>query len=68
MWPSQRPDYVEAPLADKTFDNNALRENLQDRGALAVIASKKERKQAIPRDAEMYAWRHLIENYFSRIE
>lgn len=79
LWPGQRHDSVGAPaliadlpfgalIADKAFDNNALRENLQDRCVQAVIPSKKDRKQAIPHDAEMYGWRHLIENYFSKIK
>lgn len=78
LWPGQRHDSVGAPafidaisfdalLADKAFDNNKLRENPRNRGAQAVIPSKAGRKEIIPHDAEMYRWRHLVENYFSKI-
>ena len=57
-----------ALLADKAFDNNALRATLKARGALAVIPSKADRKTPIPHDVEMYKWRHLVENFFQRIK
>jgi transposase len=57
-----------ALIADKAFDNNAIRAELNERGALAVIPSKGDRKTPIPHDAEMYKWRHLIENYFQRLK
>ena len=40
----------------------------QRRGALAVIPAKADRKTPIPHDAEMYKWRHLIENFFQRLK
>lgn len=57
-----------ALIADKAFDNNALRTTLNERGATAVIPSKADRKTPIPHDAEMYKWRHLIENCFQRLK
>jgi transposase len=54
----------EALIGDKAFDNNWLRENLNRRGAVAVIPSKANRSGRIAHDAEMYKWRHLIENFF----
>lgn len=57
-----------ALLADKAFDSNAIRAELDQRGALAVIPSKADRKPLIPHDAEMYKWRHLIENCFQRLK
>jgi transposase len=57
-----------ALIADKAFDNDALRATLNDRGASAVIPAKADRKMPIPHDAEMYKWRHLIENFFQRIK
>jgi transposase len=57
-----------ALIADKAFDNNALRNTLNERGAIAVIPSKADRKEAIPYDTEMYRWRHLIENCFQRLK
>src|SRR5262249_8910926 len=57
-----------ALIADKAFDSNAVRAQLDDRGALAVIPSKGDRKAPIPHDADMYKWRHLIENCFQRLK
>ena len=52
----------DALLADKAFDNNWLRAELNDRGAIAVIPPNATRKEAIDCDFEMYKWRHLIES------
>ena len=57
-----------ALLGDKAFDNDALRATLKARGAIAVIPAKSDRKAPIPHDAEMYKWRHLVENFFQRIK
>ena len=58
----------EALIADKAFDSNAFRAILDERGATAVIPSKADRKTPIPHDAEMYKWRHLVENFFQRLK
>ena len=58
----------DALLADKAFDADHLRQTLQERGAKAVIPAKRNRKIHIPHDEEAYKWRHLIENYFSKIK
>jgi len=58
----------EALIADKAFDNNALRAVLNDRAATAVIPSKADRTTPIPHDAEMYKCRHLVENFFQRLK
>jgi transposase len=79
LLPGQRHDSIgveplitgldfEALLGDKAFDNNRLRADLNDRGALAVIPSKADRAGCIPYDREMYKWRHLIENFFCKIK
>lgn len=79
LLPGQRHDGVsveplitgvdfEALIADKAFDNNALRTILSERGATAVIPSKADRKFPIPHDREMYKWRHLVENFFQRLK
>ncbi len=75
LLPGQRHDSIgvepliagldfEALIGDKAFDNNWLRANLNRRGAVAVIPSKADRTKRIPHDAEMYKWRHLVENFF----
>jgi transposase len=58
----------DALLADKAFDTNALRLNLDRRGTIAVIPPKANRKDPIPCDFAMYAWRHLVENFFCKIK
>jgi transposase len=57
-----------ALLADKAFDTNAIRATLDERGVLAVIPPKSNRKTPIPCDMDMYKWRHLVENFFCKIK
>ena len=57
-----------ALLADKAFDSDAIRADLDDRGAAAVIPPKANRITSIPGDFEMYKWRHLVENFFCKIK
>ena len=57
-----------ALLADKAFDSDAIRADLDDRGATAVIPSKANRVTTIPCDFEMYKWRHLVENFFCKLK
>ena len=79
LLPGQRHDMVgveplirdvsfDALLADKAFDVNWLRAELNQRGASAVIPPKSNRKQQIPYDKDIYRWRHLVENYFAKIK
>jgi len=58
----------EALLADKAFDADWLLQDLNQRGATAVIPSKANRKIQRDFDAEVYKWRHLVENYFAKIK
>jgi transposase len=57
-----------ALLADKAFDSDAIRADLDDRGATAVIPPKANRVTTIPCDFEMYKWRHLVENFFCKLK
>src|ERR671910_2449338 len=79
LLPGQRHDSVgvapllkdldfDALLADKAFDGDTLRADLNDRGAVAVIPPKSNRATDIPCDFEMYKWRHLVENFFCKIK
>ena len=79
LLPGQRSEIVGVPslieglnfdalLADKAFDADHLRSALYERGAKAVIPAKRNRITHIPHDEEMYKWRHLVENYFSKIK
>ena len=58
----------DAVLADKAFDADHLRDALKARNAVAVIPAKRNRIIHIPHDEDAYKWRHLIENYFSKIK
>ena len=58
----------QALLADMAFDTNAIRHLLDERGIVAVIPSKPDRKVVIPHDKAMYGWRHLIENAFAKLK
>ena len=54
-------------IADKTFDGNAIIADLDGRGAKVVISQHPRRTTPQPIDAEMYKWRHLIENFFCKL-
>ena len=58
----------DALLADKAFDNDWLRGELDSRGATAVIPPKADRAGFIACDFAMYRWRHLVENFFCRLK
>jgi transposase len=75
LLPGQRHDSVGAEplldgieigalIADKGFDNDVLRQELDARGATAVIPPKSNRARQIACDFAMYRWRHLVENFF----
>ena len=57
-----------ALIADMAFDSNTIITDLDQRGAKAVIAQHPRRSSPLPIDAEMYKWRHLIENFFCRLK
>ncbi len=57
-----------ALIADMAFDSNTIITDLNERGAKAVIAQHPRRSSPLPIDAEMYKWRHLIENFFGRLK
>ncbi|RZF64320.1 hypothetical protein EWE75_11195 [Sphingomonas populi] len=52
----------------KAFDSNALVAELNDRGAKVVISQHPGRAQKLRIDAAIYAWRHLIENFFCNLK
>jgi transposase len=57
-----------ALIADKAFDSNAIIADLDARGAKVVISQHPRRTKPIVIDAEMYKWRHLIENFFGKLK
>src|SRR5664280_2824745 len=58
----------DALLADKAFDSNNIIAELNQRGAKVVISQHPRRAQPLEIDAEIYKWRHLIENFFCKIK
>ena len=54
--------------SDRAFDADWLLHDLDERGATAVIPPKTNRKIQRNYDAEVYKWRHLVENYFAKIK
>ena len=58
----------EALLADKAFDADWLLQDIDARGATAVIPPKSNRTHQRDFDKEVYKWRHQVENYFAKIE
>ena len=59
---------IAALIADKAFDNDGLRAELDARGTVAVIPPKSGRTRHIECDFAMYGWRHLIENFFCKLK
>ena len=57
-----------ALIADKAFDSNDIIADLNERGAKVVISQHPRRTKPLKIDAEMYKWRHLIENFFCKLK
>jgi transposase len=55
-------------LADRGYDSNPFRAALAARGISACIPSKRNRKQPIPHDRELYKQRYLVEVMFGRLK
>jgi transposase len=55
-------------LADKGYDADWFRRALAERGIMACIPSKSNRKKPIEHDRELYRQRHKIENMFGRLK
>jgi transposase len=58
----------DALIADKAFDSDAIIAALNERGAKIVISQHPRRSKPLAIDAEMYKWRHLIENFFGKLK
>jgi transposase len=55
-------------IADMAFDSNAIVAELDQRGAKLVIAQHPRRTSPPQIDADLYKWRHLIENFFGKLK
>jgi hypothetical protein len=55
---------IGALIGDKGFDNDGLRQKLDEGAAIAAIPPNADRKTPLACDFAMYRLRHLIENLF----
>ena len=55
-------------IAAKAFDSNAIVAELDERGAKVVISQHPRRAKPLDIDADLYKWRHLIENFFCKLK
>ncbi len=55
-------------IADKAFDADWIVEELNQRGARIVISQHPRRSQPLKIDADVYKWRHLVENFFAKLK
>lgn len=55
-------------MADTTYDADALRQGITEKGAIAVIPSNPSRARKYPLDKHLYAQRHLVECCFSKLK
>jgi transposase len=55
-------------IADKAYDNNALRDLIAKAGAEVIIPSLGSRKVIIPHDAVAYRLRNRIERFFNKLK
>ena len=56
------------PVGDGASGADWLLEDLDARGAEAVIPSRRNRTARRAHDRDVYGWRHLVENFFSKIK
>ena len=80
MTAGQRSDYTDARallgnlpaaeymLADRGYDADWFRSGLKENGISPCIPSRKNRKEPIPHDEELYKARHKIEVMFGRLK
>ncbi len=55
-------------MADRAYDSNALRQEIDKIGAKAVIPSTRSRKAPIPHDPILYRLRNRIERCFNKLK
>ena len=55
-------------LADRGYDATWFRHGLREKGIIACIPSKRNRKKPYPYNKKSYKKRHLIENTFSKLK
>jgi transposase len=58
----------EAVIADKGYDKGALVEEIESRGAVAVIPTQKGRREQRALDAHLYRERNLCERFWHKVK
>ena len=61
-------DRIEALLADKGYDSDAIRQELAKAEVESVIPAKSNRRNPAPHDRKKYRWRNLIERLFNNLK
>jgi len=61
-------DRIDALLADKGYDADAVRQDLADAGIEAVIPAKRNRRNPAPHDRLKDRWRNRIERLFGKLK
>jgi len=64
----QTPRRFTVILADRGYDADAIRADIERRGATPVIPTKKNRRVQIEIDGAIYALRNRIEQCFNRLK
>ena len=59
---------VKAVIADKGYDANSVVEDIEARGAEAVIPPRSNRKQPRTYDKHLYKERNLVERFFNKLK
>ena len=55
-------------MADTAYDSDQLRDDIAEKGAVAVIPNNPSRALKHPLDEHLYAQRHLVECCFSKLK
>ena len=59
------PTYV---IADTAYDSDALRAEIHEQNAIAIIRPRRNRLEERPYDKEVYKLRNVIERFFHRLK
>lgn len=55
-------------LADKGYDADFIRDDMEKRGGIAMIPTKRNRLVQLPVDAAIYALRNMVERCFNKLK
>lgn len=55
-------------LADKAYDSNAIRKQIEDNGGWANIPPKRNRKETFAFSKWLYRYRNLVERFFNKLK